>query len=81
MSSAISFSYDASILIDDSDPNIRYNGTWTVVPDATNNGLHIRAPILNTLHVLEVFNGTLSYDFIGIHQFSESSVGLTLSRR
>ncbi|KAF5314255.1 hypothetical protein D9619_012011 [Psilocybe cf. subviscida] len=61
-----SFGLLPSILIDDSNPAILYNGSWTVIADdaSTDDGTS-GSPILDTLHVLPVFNGSFSYDFIG----------------
>lgn len=56
-----------SIIVDDSDPTIRYNGTWNAVNE-TEIQLEFfdqRTPLFSTLHVLQVFSGSFSYNFTG----------------
>ncbi|KAF5329559.1 hypothetical protein D9619_009238 [Psilocybe cf. subviscida] len=62
-----------SILIDDADPSIQYDGDWLAMtgPDG---GLYIwpgaqsttTPPLLNTLHSLQDFEGSFSFNFTGI---------------
>ena len=60
-----------SVVIDDSDPAIRYdNGTWNTftAADLRSRNFKLRTPLFNTLHVLQVFSGSLSYEFTGTYE-------------
>lgn len=62
------------ILVDDTDPTIRYdNGTWKAANEnevllAFRDVRPAGTPIFNTLHVLQIFNGSFSYNFTGTHE-------------
>lgn len=56
--------------MDDSDPTIQYIGDWNA-PDLSD-GRFIdfseTGPMLASLHVLQIFNGSFSYNFTGMYQ-------------
>ncbi|KAF5314293.1 hypothetical protein D9619_011989 [Psilocybe cf. subviscida] len=54
-----------SILIDDSNPAIQYNGPWTT-PLSTDGLPASKFIIFNTLHVLQTLNGSFSFNFSGV---------------
>lgn len=59
-----------SIFVDDSDPTIRYNGTWNAVSESEieTASFKERVPIFNTLHVLPISSsGSWAYDFTGTY--------------
>lgn len=55
------------IIVDDSDPAIQYSGTWNAANETIIKSTFFldRTPLLNTLHVLQIFNGSFSYSFTG----------------
>lgn len=59
--------FPRNIIVDDSDPAIQYNGAWHRANETeTLNGIfQARSPIFSTLHVLNIFNGSFSYNFTG----------------
>lgn len=59
-----------SIIVDDSDSTINYDGTWQV-PNRTETAQGLtgsRDPILDTRHILQIFNGSFSYNFTGMYK-------------
>lgn len=63
----LAFTPATSIIVDDSDPAIQYDGGWSVLTHIQNSTTFwgFGEPIFDTLHVMQVFNGTLSYIFTG----------------
>lgn len=57
------------LIIDDSDPTIRYTGQWvpSVAPhESLTNVGNSGPPMFDTLHVLPSSNGTISLNFTGM---------------
>lgn len=56
-----------SIIVDDADPAIQYHGTWTAANETSvlSQFFMDQTPTFNTLHVLQIFNGSFSYNFTG----------------